>query len=102
LSPHIQVFDCCLAARVLLLQSLIDFVPALGSVERVFSETSRWSVLVIGAFTKLTSTCRLSELRLRLINPNASANELKTTLMSRSIIHGDAYFAYFNRIWGIP
>jgi len=40
--------------------------------------------------------------RLRFINPNASANELKTTLMSHSIIHGDAYFAYFNKIWGIP
>jgi len=51
---------------------------------------------------KLTSTCRLSKLRLRSINPNASANELKTTLMSHSIIHGDAYFAYFNKIWGIP
>jgi len=23
-------------------------------------------------------------------------------LMSHSIIHGDAYFAYFNKIWGIP
>ena len=45
---------------------------------------------------------RLSELRLRSINPNASANELKTTLMSHSIIHGYAYFAYFNKIWGIP
>ena len=30
------------------------------------------------------------------------ANELKTTLMSHSIIRGDAYFAYFNKIWGIP
>jgi len=39
---------------------------------------------------------------LRFINPNASANELKTTLMSHSIIPGDAYFAYFNKIWGIP
>ena len=39
---------------------------------------------------------------MRLINPNASANELKTTLMPHSIIHGDAYFAYFNKIWGIP
>jgi hypothetical protein len=46
--------------------------------------------------------CRLSELSLRLINPNASANELKTTLMSHSIMHGDVYFAYFNKIWGIP
>ena len=44
---------------------------------------------------------RLSELRLRFINPVASANELKTTLMSHSIMHGDAYFAYFNKIWGI-
>jgi hypothetical protein len=23
-------------------------------------------------------------------------------LMPHSIIHGDAYFAYFNKIWGIP
>ena len=36
------------------------------------------------------------------INPNTSANELKTTLMSHSIIPIDAYFAYFNKIWGIP
>jgi hypothetical protein len=50
----------------------------------------------------LGEACRLSELRLRLINPNASANELKTTLMSHSIMHGHAYFAYFNKIWGIP
>jgi hypothetical protein len=33
---------------------------------------------------------------------NASANELKTTLMSHSIIHDDTYFVYFNKIWGIP
>ena len=42
---------------------------------------------------------------MRFINPNASANELKTTLMSHSIIHDHAYFAYFayfNKIWGIP
>jgi hypothetical protein len=31
-----------------------------------------------------------------------SANELKATLMSHSIIHRDTYFAYFNKIWGIP
>ena len=24
------------------------------------------------------------------------------TLTPHSIIHGDAYFAYFNKIWGIP
>jgi hypothetical protein len=52
--------------------------------------------------TRDSSTSRLSELSLRLINRNASANELKKTLMSHSIIHGDAYFAYFNKIWRIP
>jgi hypothetical protein len=31
-----------------------------------------------------------------------SPNELNTTLTPRSIIHGDACFAYFNKIWGIP
>jgi len=39
---------------------------------------------------------------LRLINPNALANELKTTLMSHSIINGDAYFAYFNKSGASP
>ena len=55
-------------------------------------------------FRRLKAYEHLPALRapLRLINPNASANELKTTLMSHSIIHGDAYFAYFNKIWGIP
>jgi hypothetical protein len=27
---------------------------------------------------------------------------LNTTLTPHSIIHGNACFAYFNRIWGIP
>jgi hypothetical protein len=27
---------------------------------------------------------------------------LNTTLTSHSMIHGDACFAYFNKIWGIP
>src|SRR5262249_40138707 len=49
-----------------------------------------------------TSTCRFSELRLQLINPSTSPNELNTTLTPHSIIHGDACFAYFNKIWGIP
>jgi len=39
---------------------------------------------------------------LRLINPSTSPNELITTLTPHSIIHGDACFAYFNKIWGIP
>ena len=29
-------------------------------------------------------------------------NELNTTLTPHSIMHGDACFAYFNKIWGIP
>jgi hypothetical protein len=49
----------------------------------------------------LANDCQ-AEWAARARNPNASANELKTTLMSHSIIHGDAYFAYFNKIWGIP
>ena len=36
-----------------------------------------------------------SELRLQLINPNTSPNELSTTLTPHSIIHGNAPFAYF-------
>jgi hypothetical protein len=28
--------------------------------------------------------------------------ELNTTLMPHNIIHGDACFAYFTKIWGIP
>jgi hypothetical protein len=28
--------------------------------------------------------------------------KLNTTLMPHSITHGDACFAYFNKIWGIP
>jgi cell division protein FtsX len=39
---------------------------------------------------------------LQLINPSTSPNELNTTLTPHSIIHGDACFAYFNKIWGIP
>ncbi|HEX8809386.1 MAG TPA: hypothetical protein VF760_10355, partial [Xanthobacteraceae bacterium] len=27
---------------------------------------------------------------------------MNTTLTPHSIIHGDACFAYFNKIWGIP
>jgi len=43
-----------------------------------------------------------SEPRLQLISPSTSPNELNTTLTPHSIIHGDACFAYFNKIWGIP
>jgi hypothetical protein len=43
-----------------------------------------------------------SAVRLRLMNPSTLPNELNTTLTPHSIIHGDACFAYFNKIWGIP
>src|SRR5262249_15119485 len=49
----------------------------------------------------LTSSCPFSELRLQLISPSTSPNELNTTLMPHSIIPGDACLAYFNKIWGI-
>jgi hypothetical protein len=45
--------------------------------------------------------CPFSELRLQLISPSTSPSELNTTLTSHSIIHGDACFAYFSKIWGI-
>jgi len=32
------------------------------------------------------------------INPSTSPNELNTTLTPHSMIHADAYFAYFNKI----
>jgi hypothetical protein len=51
---------------------------------------------------KPTSTCPFSELHLKLINPSTLPNELNTTLTPHSMIHGDACFAYFNKIWGIP
>jgi len=41
-------------------------------------------------------------LHLQHINPSTSPNELNTTLTPHSMIHGDACFAYFNKIWGIP
>jgi hypothetical protein len=37
---------------------------------------------------------------LQLIIPSTLPTELKTTLTPHSIIHGDACFAYFNKIWG--
>ena len=43
-----------------------------------------------------------SWVRLQHISPSTSPNELNTTLTPHSMIHGDAYFAYFNKIWGIP
>ena len=47
-------------------------------------------------------TCRFSELRLQLINPSTSLNQLKTPLTPYEIFHGNASFAYFNKMCGIP
>jgi hypothetical protein len=44
-------------------------------------------------------TCRCSEPHWQLINPSTSPNELNAKLMPHSIIHSDACFAYFNKIW---
>src|SRR5262249_16985855 len=43
-----------------------------------------------------------SEPRWPLINPSTSPNQLNATLMPHSINHGDACFAYVNKIRGIP
>jgi hypothetical protein len=50
-------------------------------------------------FRRLKAHKHLPALRAALAvhHPNAPG-ELKTTLMSHSIIHADAYFAYFNKI----
>src|SRR5207245_627837 len=50
----------------------------------------------------LQAPANSQSLRLQLINPSTSPNELNTTLTPHSIIHGDACFAYFNKIWDIP
>jgi hypothetical protein len=48
------------------------------------------------------SASRRCERRWQLTNANTSSNKLNTTLMPHSITHGDACFAYFNKIRGIP
>lgn len=55
-------------------------------------------------FRRLKAYKHLPVLRaaLALINPSISPNQLKTTLMPHRIFHGDACFAYFNKIRGIP
>jgi hypothetical protein len=50
----------------------------------------------------LTAGIEAVEPRWQLTNANTSPNGFNTTLMPHSIIHGDACFAYFNKIWGIP
>jgi len=42
------------------------------------------------------------ESRLRSWNGRTSPYDLNTTLTPHNIIHGDACFAYFNKVWDIP
>src|SRR5262249_58004332 len=52
-------------------------------------------------FRRLKAYRHLPALRAALA-AHQSPNELNTTLTPHSIIPGDACFAYFNKIWGIP
>src|SRR5260221_14459570 len=89
----------------------------MGTVRRVCRNVKRWRNAAMAlrwtaagmmeaakGFRRLKaiSTCPFSELHLQHINPSTSPNELNTTLTPHSMIHGDACFAYFNKIWGIP
>jgi hypothetical protein len=75
-------------------------------VDHIFAQewTTAGVLEAAKGFARLKACKHLPALRAELAahQSNASANELKTTLMSHSIIHGDAYFAYFNKILGIP
>ena len=42
------------------------------------------------------------ESRLRSWNGRTSPYDLNTTLTPHNIIHGDACFAFFNKVWDIP
>jgi hypothetical protein len=89
----------------------------MGTVRRVCRNVKRWRYAAMAlrwtaagmveaakGFRRLkpTSSRLFSELRSPRINPNMSPSELKITLMTHGIIHGNAYIAYFNKIWGIP
>jgi hypothetical protein len=58
----------------------------------------------IKGFHRLKARKHLPVLRAALAahHANTSSNKLNTTLMPHSITHGDACFAYFNKIRGIP
>ena len=72
-----------------------EVTSALASVQTAKKQDQRASAGMMEAAKGLrrlkpTSTCHSS----------TSSNELNTTLTP--ITHGDACFAYFNKIWGIP
>ena len=88
-----------------------------GTVRRVCRNVKRWQNAAMAlrwtaagmleaakGFRRLKAYKHLPvlELRLLLINPTVSPNQLKTTLMPHIIFHGDACFAYFNKIWASP
>ena len=89
----------------------------MGTVRRVCRNVKRWQNAAMALRwtaagmleaakgfrgLKASNFCRFSELHLRLINPSTSPDQLKTTQTPHSIIHRNACFAYFNKIWGIP
>jgi hypothetical protein len=51
---------------------------------------------------KRQTAAAASQHLLQLIDPSTSPNELNMTLTPHSIMHGDACFAHFDKIWGIP
>ena len=73
--------------------------PPRGTKQREQNETNAGNREAAKGFRRLEAYKHLpfSELRLQLINPSTSPNELNTTLTPHSIIHGDACFAYFGR-----
>ena len=85
----------------------------MGTVRRVCRNVKRWRYAAMAlrwtaagmveaakGFRRLkpTSSRLFSELRSPRIHPNMSPSQL----MPHNIIHGDACFAYFNKIRGIP
>jgi hypothetical protein len=87
----------------------------MGTVRRVCRNVKRWRNAAMAlrwtaagmmeaakGFRRLKAYKHLPVLRAALAAHRMSPNELNTTLTPHSIIHGDACFAYFNKIWGIP
>src|SRR5499433_1102824 len=86
----------------------------MGTVRRVCRNVKRWRNAAMAlrwtaagmmeaakGFRRLKAYRHLPALRAALA-AHQSPNELNTTLTPHSIIPGDACFAYFNKIWGIP
>ena len=73
--------------------------PPRGTKQREQNETNAGNREAAKGFRRLEAYKHLpfSELRLQLINPSTSPNELNTTLTPHSIVRGDACFAYFGR-----